>query len=311
MQPPTIERIELTSPLAPNPHPKGPAIPEKPGIALRFLPATRAGLGTTAVLGAVKLTDRQSNLYQMHSEQVLRLVAFDPALGQLWHRTTLRPHVAVIGPARAFNPARVDPPPGEKGPKGWAHQFTADFPAAVRLPPDAARYTCVAWLDELVSEPGVVLIEENKARFGSDPVAPEPASSTPVHIRALPNSPERADNSIVLKVAPSDGDGKIGRVLGSIGPGVLPKVAPGVAAAPKYLAVLLVSALTHQAAARVARLPGAVFDETGCGEFDFEAIDFFPDAQWRSDKPEPVFVVCIAGGVASKAVTLLPEGWKD
>jgi hypothetical protein len=37
--------------------------------------------------------------------------------------------------------------------------------------------------------------------------------------------------------------------------GVLPKVAPGVAAAPKYLAVLLVSALTHQLACKVARLP--------------------------------------------------------
>jgi len=311
MQPPTIERIELTSPLAANPHPKGPAIPDKPGIALRFLPATRAGMSTTAVLGAVKLTDRQSRVYEMQSEQALRLVAFDPAAGQLWQRATVRPHVALIGPARAFNPARVDPPPGEQTPTGWVHQFSADFPAAVRLPGDTARYTCVAWLDELVSEPSVLLIEENKARFGGEPVSPEPASATPVHIRAVAGSPQRGDGKIVLKATPSDGDGKIGRVLGSIGPGVLPKVAPGVAAAPKYLAVMLLSALTHQVAAKVVRLPGAVFDESGCGEFDFEVIDFFPDAKWRYAKPEPCFAICIAGGTVSNAVTIMPDGWKD
>lgn len=292
--------------------PRSPQIPAKPALLLQVAPASRDGAPTTGALGAVALTPRQSQVYGANADQFLRLIAFDPMLGQLWQRTTMRPHSAPIGPARAFNPAKPQrPPSGALVPDGFAHRFAVDLPAALMLPADAARYTCVAWLDELVSESSHCLIDENKARFGVPPVSQEPASATPVHIRAGAMSPERVDGKIVLKAAASDEAGKIGRVLGSIGPGVLPKVAPGVAAAPKYLAVLLVSALTHQLAARVVRLPGAVFDESGCGEFDFEAIDFFPDAIWRFDKPEPCFAVCIAGGAVSNAITIMPEGWKD
>lgn len=311
MQPTALNRVALSSVFGDG-VPQSPAIPPKPALLFDVVPASRGGVATTGALGALTLTPRQSQVYGANADQFLRLIAFDPMLGQLWHRTTMRPHSAPIGPARAFNPAKPQrPPSGALVPDGYAHQYAVDFPAALSLPADAARYTCVAWLDELVSEPHVCLVDENKTRLGVPPVSAEASSGTPVHIRSGAQSPERADGAISLKAAASEEGGKIGRVLGSIGPGVLPKVAPGVAAAPKYLAVLLVSALTHQVAARVVRLPGAVFDETGCGEFDFEAADFFPDARWRYEKPEPVFVICIAGGVVSKAITLMPEGWKD
>jgi hypothetical protein len=316
---PTVDHMQTTQPervaipsIFGDGVPRCPQIPAKAALMLNVVPAARDGAPTTGALGAVTLTPRQSQVYGARSDQFLRLIAFDSLTGQLWQRTTMRPHAAPIGPARAFNPAKPPrPPSGALVPDGFAHQFAVDLPAALSLPADAARYTCVAWLDELVSEASVCLVEENKARFGVPPVSPEPASATPVHIRAVAGSPERADGKVVLKAAPSDSDAKIGRVLGSIGPGVLPKVAPGVAAAPKYLAVLLVSALTHQLACKVARLPGALFDESGCGEFDFEAIDFFPDVTWRYEKPEPCFAICVAGGTVSNAVTIMPEGWKD
>lgn len=301
-----IEQISASAEL-----PQSPKLPEdRPGLAVRISPARHVGTNTFAVLGTVNLTKRQSLLYGPDARQVLRLVAFDPRTGRIFHASVAGPHDPALGPVNKFTPPEPPrTPTGAVLPSGFGFNFNKDLLSSLQLPGEAARYTVHAWIEDLVSNPQVVEVPEDKVRFPAKPFFPDASISSPLNIRTVDLSPARQKGMIAVRGAPpaENPDLRIGRVFGSIGSEVLPAVPPGVEGAPKYLAILAQTALDRRIAVRTVRLPAAVFDETGCGEFDFEATDLFPP----DTKRQPVFVVVLSGQKASEAVTLVPPGWRD
>jgi hypothetical protein len=238
------------------------------------------------------------------------VVAFDPRSGRVFHAPIAGPHDPALGPVNKFMPP--EPPRAPTGavlPSGFGFNFNKDLLVSLQLPGEAARYTVHAWIEDLVSNPQIVEVEEDKARFPAKPFIPEASISSPLNIRTVDISPARQKGVIAVRGAPpaESPELRIGRVFASVGPDVLPAVPPGVDGAPKYIAILAQTALDRRVAARTVRLPGAVFDETGCGEFDFEVMDLFPS----DTKRQPVFVVILGGQKASETITLVPPGWTE
>jgi hypothetical protein len=307
-QPPAVvlESIEPSQQL-----PQSPTLPAgRPGLAIEVLPASNRGRPTYAVLGTVRLTVRQSQLYGPDADQVLRLVAYDPRSGRVLHADLAGAHAPPLGQSTHF-----EPPPPPRAPDGailpttFGFNFNVDALGLLNPPADAAVYTLVAWIEDLVSDVRTIAVTEDKARFPGPPVLVEPSVSSPINVRRDPRSPPQVRDTISAVGTPpaDDPQRNIGRVLVSIGPGVLPSVPEGVEGAPKHVAIIAQTALDRKIAVRTVRLPGVVFDATGAGEFDFEAADLFPPDTRR----QPVFVLVLGGQRTSKPVTLVPPGWKD
>lgn len=291
--------------------PQSPALPAgKPGLAIELLPASRKDQPTFAVLGVVCLTERQSQLYGPDAKQVLRLVAYDPRSGRVIHADLAGAHTPMLGESTRFQPPKPPKTPGGAAlPTFFGFNFNVDAVALLNPPADAAAYTLVAWIEDLVSDPRVLTLPEDKTRFPAPPFFAEPSVSSPVNVRKDPRSPAQIRDTIAATGAPpAEKPGEnTGRVLVSIGPGVLPPVPEGVEGAPKHVAIIAQTALDRRIAIKTVRLPGVVFDATGAGEFDFEAADLFPP----DTKRQPVFVLVLAGQKVSKPVTLVPPGWED
>lgn len=307
-QPPaiTLESVQPSQHL-----PQSPTLPaDRPALAIEVLPATHRDRPTWAVLGKVRLTERQSQLYGPHADQVLRLVAFDPRSGRVLHADLAGPHAPSLGRSTHFQPP---PPPiapdGAILPTTFGFNFNVDALALLNPPADAAVYTLVAWIEDLVSEARTIAVPEDKARFPGPPVMVEPSVTSPINVRRNPRSPPQVRDTISALAAPpsEEPEQRIGRVLVSIGPGVLPAVPEGVEGAPKHVAIIAQTAMDRRIVVRTIRLPGAVFDATGAGEFDVEAADLFPPDTPR----QPVFVLILAGQKTSQPVTLIPPGWKE
>src|SRR5688572_18078291 len=227
-----IEQITPSSEL-----PQSPRLPEdRAGLAIKIVPARHGGSNTFAVLGTLNLTRRQSLLYGPDARQVLRLVAFDPRSGRIFHATVAGPHDAALGPVNRFVPP--EPPRTPSGailPSGFGFNFNKDLLVGLQLPGEAARYTVVAWMEDLVSNPQIMEVPESKGRFPAKPFLPEASISSPLNIRTVESSPIRQKGVIAVRGAlPTENrDQRLGNVFVSVGPEVLPAVPPGVEGAPR------------------------------------------------------------------------------
>lgn len=309
---PNQTAITLEQPLSDALLPQSPALPGgRPAISIRLLPATRKGVPTIAMVGAVDLTRRQSLLYGPDARQVLRIVAFEPRAGQLYHADFAGAHAAGLGPMSRFNPP--DPPKAPSGavlPVGFGFNFVVDLVSVLDLPGDAARYTVVAWIEDLVSEARAINVPAAKTRLPARPRVPDVFALAPDHLAATTLSPPRRKNGLSAKAAPleAEPERRIGRVFASVGQGVFLPTPPGQQnPPPRHLAVLAQTALDRRLAMIVLRLPPTLLDAAAAGEFDFEVADLFP----KDTRRQPVFVTLLAGEQVSEALTIVPPGFRD
>ena len=143
------QEVIISRPLWFGPQAGSPRLPgEGPGLDFALRPGRRGGAPTVALLGAVRASGREADIYGGRIAGAVQIVAIDWQSGQVYHAAAERPGAV---PLSMVMKDPEPPAPGEASIEAIETHFNLDLRGHLGLPAQPANYAVFLWLDQMTS----------------------------------------------------------------------------------------------------------------------------------------------------------------
>lgn len=272
---------------------------------LRFaLAPGQASTGPSVVLSAAyKLGWPYVQLYTHQLPKPVLVVAIEAGSGKAYASDlnvvrAYRQQDAILSrlsDEQANAPGPASDVPGRRG------YFNVDLAALLGLPPEAAFYQVMLWLDDLVTPIQTVQVPANPARKGSDPSVLEAPVSGLVTVRKTAQSPAPQNGEIRTDLDLAQG--RSVRAYATLPNGSLD--APPTGGAPGLPALTILAFNRQSRLLRWSTVPGAYSQMTSSAtaSFDFDPFQVIP----RPSPPTNVYVLTVLGALRNEVLPIFAD----